>query len=109
VCDSFPNDPDNDIDGDGVSGEIDNCPATPNADQNDLDSDGTGDLCDTETIITSNTILTTSTSLEGDLIVEQGSLLTINPGVTLDIDFVNQKILIKFGGGILIKSGGTIT
>ncbi len=109
VCDSFPNDPDNDIDGDGVSGEIDNCPETPNLNQNDLDSDGTGDVCDTETIITSNTILTTSTSLGGDLIVEQGSLLTINPGVTLDIDFVNQKILIKFGGGILIKSGGTIT
>ena len=109
VCDSFPNDPDNDIDGDGVSGEIDNCPATPNANQNDLDSDGTGDLCDTETIITSNTILTTSTSLEGDLIVEQGSLLTINPGVTLDIDFVNQKILIESGGAILIKSGGIIT
>jgi len=109
VCDSFPNDPDNDIDGDGVSGDIDNCPNVSNVNQNDLDSDGTGDACDSDTIITSNTILTADTSLAGDLIVEQGSLLTINPGVILDIDFVNQKILIKFGGGILIKSGGTIT
>ena len=63
---------------------------------------------DGQTTITSNTILTTNTSLVGDLIVEPGVVLTINPGVTLDIDFVNQKILIKFGGGILIKAGGTI-
>jgi len=109
ACDAFPNDPDNDIDGDGVSGDIDNCPNVSNANQNDLDSDGTGDACDSETIITSNTILSTDTSLAGDLVVETGIVLTINPGVTLDIDFVNQKILVKFGGGILIKSGGTIT
>ncbi|MGD8918859.1 MAG: trypsin-like serine protease [Nitrosopumilaceae archaeon] len=109
VCDSFPNDPDNDIDGDGVSGEIDNCPDTPNADQSDLDSDGIGDVCDPQTIINSNTTLSTNTSLSGDLIVESGSTLTINPSVVLDVDFVNQKILIKFGGGILIKSGGTIS
>ena len=109
VCDSFPNDPDNDIDGDGVSGDIDNCAGTSNSNQNDLDSDGTGNACDSETIITSNTILTTDMSLDGDLIIESGTLLTINPGVTLDIDFVNNKMLIKFGGGILIKSGGAIT
>jgi len=60
ACDAFPNDPDNDIDGDGVSGDIDNCPNVSNANQNDLDSDGTGDACDSQTIITSNTILTTS-------------------------------------------------
>ncbi len=86
---------------------------------NSLTSDGSlGGLafqekCDmdgaNETTITSNTILTTNTSLAGDLVVETGVILTINPGVTLDIDFVNQKILIKFGGGILIKSGGTIS
>jgi hypothetical protein len=43
------------------------------------------------------------------LIIEPGVVLTINPGVTMDMDFVNQKILIKFGGGILVKSGGTIS
>ena len=41
--------------------------------------------------------------------VETGVVLTINPGVTMDINFVNNKILVKSGGGILIKSGGTIT
>ncbi len=51
ACDAFPNDPDNDIDGDTISGHIDNCPAVangPNDASNQLDNDGddTGDACD---------------------------------------------------------------
>ena len=38
--DAFPNDADNDIDGDTVSGDIDNCPAIANTDQLDTDNDG---------------------------------------------------------------------
>ena len=98
-----------DMDGDNILDHLDNCPSVSNVNQNDLDFDGAGDACDNETTITSNTILTTNTSLVGDLIVEPGVVLTINPGVTLDIDFVNHKILVKAGGGILIKAGGTIT
>jgi len=108
VCDLFPNDPNNDIDGDGISGDIDNCPNVSNVNLNDLDSDGTGNACDAETIITSNTILTADTFLKGDLVVEPGVVLTINPGVTLNIDLKIHKVLVKFGGGILIKSGGKI-
>ncbi|WP_417799794.1 PKD domain-containing protein [Tenacibaculum sp.] len=37
---------DNDIDGDGVLNENDNCPTTANADQKDLDANGIGDICD---------------------------------------------------------------
>ncbi|MBR9758172.1 MAG: T9SS type A sorting domain-containing protein, partial [Algicola sp.] len=36
----------NDSDGDGVCGDVDNCPDTSNADQADADSDGMGDACD---------------------------------------------------------------
>ena len=35
-----------DSDGDGVSDDIDNCPAVPNPNQQDFDSDGQGDVCD---------------------------------------------------------------
>ena len=40
------NDADNDIDGDTVCGDIDNCPTDANPDQTDSDSDGIGDDCD---------------------------------------------------------------
>jgi len=97
-----------DGDGDGIGDDFDNCPNISNTNQTDLDSDGTGDVCDSETIITSNTILMTNTSLGGSLIVE-GVSLTINSGISLDIDLANFELIIKNGGSILIKSGGEIT
>ena len=36
----------NDIDNDGITREVDNCPSTANADQADCDTDGMGDVCD---------------------------------------------------------------
>ncbi|MFT5432555.1 MAG: hypothetical protein ACI9OJ_003254, partial [Myxococcota bacterium] len=41
-----PNDPDDDIDADGVCGDVDNCPKVANTDQADGDGDGAGDACD---------------------------------------------------------------
>ena len=46
ACDACPADPDNDADGDGVCGDVDNCPAASNADQSDADGDTLGDACD---------------------------------------------------------------
>ncbi len=37
---------DNDVDGDGVNNEMDNCPTTSNSNQADLDRNGIGDVCD---------------------------------------------------------------
>jgi hypothetical protein len=45
-CDGCPTDPDNDIDNDGVCGDVDNCPETINPGQEDEDSDGLGSMCD---------------------------------------------------------------
>lgn len=36
----------NDLDGDGVPNNLDNCPSAPNPNQADADGDGQGDLCD---------------------------------------------------------------
>jgi len=56
ACDSCFDDPDNDIDGDGIcagsgfldpkTGDNDNCPSNPNPGQEDTDSDGFADACD---------------------------------------------------------------
>ncbi len=36
----------NDVDGDGINGDADNCPEVYNPDQEDVDEDGMGDVCD---------------------------------------------------------------
>jgi hypothetical protein len=45
-CDAWPTDPQNDVDGDGIPGDADNCPFGNNPDQGDADGDGLGDYCD---------------------------------------------------------------
>jgi hypothetical protein len=44
--DPCPHDPLDDIDADGVCGDLDNCPLTAAANQSYLDGDGRGDVCD---------------------------------------------------------------
>ena len=46
ACDACPLDALNDADGDGVCGNVDNCPTVANAAQADEDGDQIGDVCD---------------------------------------------------------------
>ena len=46
IFDLCPYDYDNDLDGDGICGDIDNCPSIENSEQSDQDNDLYGDECD---------------------------------------------------------------
>lgn len=63
--DLCPNDPLDDIDGDGVCGDVDNCPNQPNG-QADLDGDGVGDPCDNCLVTPNGRQVDTDSDNEGD-------------------------------------------
>ena len=59
-------------------------------------------------------IVNTSCTLENNfnapanVIINNGSVLTIPDGLTLNVDFSHYHLLVKNGGGVLIKDGGSI-
>ncbi len=60
-------------------------------------------------IINDSCTLDSSAIAQGNVIVQNNSILSIPSGVTLDIDFTAFSLTVQFGSGVLIKSGGTIT
>ncbi len=58
--------------------------------------------------ISSSCTLTNTTTAPANVIVPSGSILTIPNGMRLNIDFTHYHLLVKSGGGVLIKSGGAI-
>jgi len=66
-----------------------------------------GDACDVFNAINVDTIVSSDSTLIGNLIVQGNSLLTINSGVTVTIPS-GSNITIQSGSGVLIKSGGTL-
>ena len=60
-------------------------------------------------IISSDCIMTTDTTVPGNVVVQNNSVLTILNGVTLNIDFSNNNLTVKSGSGVKIESGSKIT
>ena len=60
-------------------------------------------------IITSSCTINSNTTIQGNVLVRDGSVLTIPSGVVLDIDFASFNLTVQSGSGVLIKSGGTVT
>jgi len=59
--------------------------------------------------ITSDCTLQTSSTVSGNVIVQNNSVLTILNGKTLDINFATKNLTVKYGSGVLIESGGRVT
>jgi len=60
-------------------------------------------------VISSSCTLSSTVSVDKNVIVQNNSVLTIPSGVTLDINFSQFNLTVKSGSGVLIKAGGTIT
>jgi len=73
----------------------------------DLDLDGIPDIMDTTNIINSSITLSDSHVVIGNVMIQNGALLTIPAGESLTIPSGNN-ITIESGGGVLIKSGGVL-
>lgn len=59
-------------------------------------------------IVSSSCTLTSSSTAHGNVIIQNGAVLTIPNGISLDIDFTSKHLLVKSGSGVLIKAGGKI-
>ena len=59
--------------------------------------------------ISESCMINSDATIQGNVLVQDSSVLSIPSGVVLDIDFVSFSLTVQSGSGVLIKSGGTIT
>lgn len=85
ACDFIDN---RDVDGDGISNEVDNCPLDFNPNQSDYDRNGFGDACDPLTIV----------GIYGSDVLEldDGSFWEVTFGFTLGWH-VGDRVIVEFG------------
>ena len=60
-------------------------------------------------VVTTSCVINSSATIQGSVIVRDGSVLIIPSRVVLDINFVSFSLTVQSGSGVLIKSGGTVT
>jgi len=58
--------------------------------------------------VPSSCTLASSSTAPANVIAQSGAVLTIPNGMRLNIDFTHYHLLVKSGGGVLIKAGGAI-
>ena len=59
--------------------------------------------------VTSSCALVISPTAPANVIIQNGAVLTIPNGLSLNIDFAHFHLLVKHNSGVLIKAGGKIT
>jgi carbonic anhydrase/acetyltransferase-like protein (isoleucine patch superfamily) len=119
-----PNDPDNDIDGDGVCGDVDNCPTVRNSDQIDKNNDGFGDVCvspdaniadDADlgygVIIFENTTINSGAAIGDNAVIKNGVTIGVNASVGSNTSigegsWVKQNASV--GSDVTVDSNATI-
>ena len=58
--------------------------------------------------IPSSCSISSTVTAPANVIVQPGAVLTVPGGLRLNIDFTHYHLLVKSGGGVLIKAGGAI-
>ena len=103
-CDGV--DPSCDSDGDGLNDDVE---VAEGSDPNDPSSTAcVPPSADTDWTVTHDCTFMQDKIWSGDLYVQNGVLMTIPAGISLDMDFTQNKLVIEYGSGVLIQQGGTL-
>jgi hypothetical protein len=63
---------------------------------------------ETDWIVTQNCTVFRAKTWAGDLHVQDGAVMTVPAGISLDLDFSAKKLMVQSGSGVLIVQGGTL-
>ncbi|HUU49261.1 MAG TPA: hypothetical protein VMW55_10845 [Nitrosopumilaceae archaeon] len=86
----------------------------------DIDHDGIGTMMEIvnskcwvttemDWVVTSDCSLDANADAPSNVLIKNNALVTIDPGITLGINFENFNLTVESGSGVLVRSGGTIS